>query len=81
MTTHHQTRVAVLLGSTRSGSLNRRIAEHRERGGGTLVTACAQSLHRFRTRGEPAVDLDRGLDATIGYFRKSLASGEAARLA
>ena len=34
-----------------------RIAEHRERGGGTLVTACASSLHRFRTRGEPAEDL------------------------
>ncbi|SEB28561.1 NAD(P)H-dependent FMN reductase [Nocardioides exalbidus] len=28
MTTHHQTRVAVLLGSLRAGSLNRRIAEH-----------------------------------------------------
>ena len=28
MTTHNQTRVAVLLGSYRTGSLNRRIAEH-----------------------------------------------------
>ncbi len=28
MTTDKQTRVAVLLGSTRAGSLNRRIAEH-----------------------------------------------------
>lgn len=34
-----------------------RIAEHRERGGGVLVTACASSLHRFRTRGEAAEDL------------------------
>ena len=34
-----------------------RIAEHREHGGGTLVTACASSLHRFRTRGEKAEDL------------------------
>ena len=34
-----------------------RIAEHRARGGGTLVTACAGSLHRFRSRGEPAADL------------------------
>ncbi len=34
-----------------------RIAEHREQGGGTLVTACASSLHRFRTRGEQAEDL------------------------
>jgi dimethylglycine catabolism B len=34
-----------------------RIAEHRSLGGGALVTACAASLHRFRTRGEPAIDL------------------------
>ena len=34
-----------------------RISEHRAQGGGTLVTACAESLHRFRTRGEAAVDL------------------------
>lgn len=34
-----------------------RIAEHRERGGGLLVTGCGASLHRFRTRGEPAIDL------------------------
>jgi dimethylglycine catabolism B len=34
-----------------------RITEHRSLGGGALVTACAASLHRFRTRGEPAVDL------------------------
>jgi Fe-S oxidoreductase len=34
-----------------------RIAEHRELGGGLLVTACAQSLRRFRSRGERAEDL------------------------
>lgn len=34
-----------------------RIAEHRASGGGVLVTACAESLRRFRSRGEPAVDL------------------------
>lgn len=34
-----------------------RIAEHRRLGGGRLVTACAQSLRRFRSRGEPAEDL------------------------
>jgi Fe-S oxidoreductase len=39
------------------GIADARIAEHRERGGGTLVTACASSLHRFRSRGEAAVDL------------------------
>jgi Fe-S oxidoreductase len=33
-----------------------RVEEHR-RGGGVLVTHCAQSLRRFRSRGEPAVDL------------------------
>jgi len=34
-----------------------RIAEHRDAGGGVLVTACASSLRRFRSRGERAVDL------------------------
>lgn len=34
-----------------------RIAEHRALGGGVLVTACAQSLRRFRASGEDAVDL------------------------
>jgi len=34
-----------------------RIAEHHARGGGLLVTACAASLRRFRSRGEPAEDL------------------------
>jgi Fe-S oxidoreductase len=33
-----------------------RIEEHRQRGG-VLVTHCASSLHRFRTRGERAEDL------------------------
>jgi len=34
-----------------------RIAEHRARGGGPLVTACAGSLRRFGSSGEPASDL------------------------
>ena len=34
-----------------------RIAQHREAGGGVLVTACGESLRRFRTRGENAVDI------------------------
>jgi Fe-S oxidoreductase len=34
-----------------------RIDEHRQAGGGTLVTACGESLRRFRSRGEEAVDL------------------------
>lgn len=34
-----------------------RIAEHHARGGGVLVTGCAGSLRRFRSRGEPAEDL------------------------
>lgn len=34
-----------------------RIAEHHARGGGVLVTGCAGSLRRFRSRGEPAQDL------------------------
>jgi Fe-S oxidoreductase len=46
-----------------------RIAEHRARGGGVLVTGCAGSLRRFRTRGEPAEDLvtfvARALDVSL----------------
>jgi Fe-S oxidoreductase len=34
-----------------------RVAEHHELGGGVLVTACAASLQRFRSAGEPAEDL------------------------
>jgi Fe-S oxidoreductase len=34
-----------------------RIEEHRTAGGGTLVTACGQSLRRFAASGEQAVDL------------------------
>ena len=34
-----------------------RLAEHRALGGGLLVTACAQSLRRFRASGEDATDL------------------------
>ncbi len=34
-----------------------RIAEHRDAGGGTLVTGCGESLRRYRSRGEPVQDL------------------------
>jgi Fe-S oxidoreductase len=34
-----------------------RLVEHRDKGGGPLVTACGESLRRFRSRGEEAVDL------------------------
>lgn len=34
-----------------------RLAEHQRLGGGPLVTACAQSLRRFRASGEAALDL------------------------
>ncbi|MSP26166.1 MAG: (Fe-S)-binding protein [Myxococcales bacterium] len=33
------------------------IAEHERRGAGTLVTGCAESLRRFRSRGVAAIDL------------------------
>jgi Fe-S oxidoreductase len=50
-----------------------RIADHRARGGGTLVTNCAASLRRFRDRGEPAEDLfslvERGLALEDGAAR------------
>jgi Fe-S oxidoreductase len=52
-----------------------RIAEHRALGGGALVTACAASLRRFRSRGEPALDLisliARALDAGASAARRS----------
>ena len=34
-----------------------RLAEHRALGGGAVVTACGESLRRFRSRGHEAVDL------------------------
>jgi len=34
-----------------------RLSAHERAGGGTLVTACASSLRRFRARGTPAVDI------------------------
>jgi Fe-S oxidoreductase len=34
-----------------------RVREHREAGGGTLVTSCSQSRRRLRAQGEPARDL------------------------
>jgi Fe-S oxidoreductase len=34
-----------------------RIAEHKDAGGGVLVSACGESLRRFRSRGEQVVDL------------------------
>lgn len=42
---------------TSRGIAEARVAEHRALGGGLLVTACAQSLRRFRSIGEPAEDL------------------------
>jgi Fe-S oxidoreductase len=43
--------------ATSAGIADRRIEEHRALGGGLLVTHCAQSLRRFRSRGEAAEDL------------------------
>ncbi|MEZ4439439.1 MAG: (Fe-S)-binding protein [Polyangiaceae bacterium] len=52
---------------TSAAMADARIAEHQREGGGTLVTACAESLRRFRSRGEDAQDLwqvvARALDA------------------
>lgn len=43
-----------------------RIAEHERLGGGTIVTACASSLRRFRTRGAEAVDLTSLIAKSLG---------------
>jgi Fe-S oxidoreductase len=51
-----------------------RLAQHAERGGGTLVTACASSLRRFRSRGAPVEDLvtwmARGLGIDVAPGRR-----------
>jgi Fe-S oxidoreductase len=43
-----------------------RIAAHRALGGGTLVTACASSLRRFRAQGEHAVDIATIVAQSLG---------------
>lgn len=45
---------------------DQRIADHRRAGGGVLVTHCAASLQRFRTAGEPAVDLTSLVARALG---------------
>lgn len=45
---------------------DRRIGEHREKGGGPLVTACASSLRRFRANGERAEDLIEWMARGLG---------------
>jgi hypothetical protein len=44
----------------------RRIAAHRALGGGTLVTACAASLRRFRAQAEGAVDIATIVAQSLG---------------
>lgn len=48
------------------GIAARRIAEHREKGGGALVTGCASSLRRFRASGEAAEDLVEWIARGLG---------------
>jgi Fe-S oxidoreductase len=43
--------------ATSAAIADARIGEHKARGGGLLVTACSDSLRRFRSRGEEAEDL------------------------
>lgn len=43
-----------------------RIEEHRRRGGGTIVTACASSLRRFRAQGAEAEDLVTWIGRGLG---------------
>ena len=42
---------------TSAAMADERLAEHRALGGGAVVTACGESLRRFRSRGHEAVDL------------------------
>ncbi|MEZ4220766.1 MAG: (Fe-S)-binding protein [Polyangiaceae bacterium] len=54
--------------ATSEGMARRRLEEHREAGGGLVVTACGESLARFGASGAQVMDLmtlvDRALDAT-----------------
>lgn len=47
----------VTMPETSKAIATERIAQHRIAGGGVLVTHCASSLFRFRSAGEPAIDL------------------------
>jgi dimethylglycine catabolism B len=44
----------------------RRLDDHAERGGGTIVTACASSLSRFRGEGAQTIDLSTVLARALG---------------
>ncbi len=48
-----------------------RIADHESRGGGVLVTACASSLRRFRSRGTAAEDLVTWIARGLGLASPS----------
>ncbi len=43
-----------------------RLAAHADAGGGTLVTACASSLRRFRAQGTPAMDIASVVEQSLG---------------
>jgi Fe-S oxidoreductase len=50
-----------------SGSIaDLRLAAHERHGGGTLVTACASSLRRFRAQGAAAMDIASIVEASLG---------------
>ena len=48
------------------GIARRRIAEHHEQGGGTIVTACSNSLRQFRRAGADAIDFATLLSQGVG---------------
>ncbi len=43
-----------------------RLAAHQQAGGGTLVTACASSLRRFRAQGTDAIDIASVVAQSLG---------------
>ena len=49
-----------------SGIADSRLAEHEQLGGGTLVTACASSLRRFRAQGTHAIDIASVVAQSLG---------------
>lgn len=57
---------------TSRGIADSRLAEHEEVGGGEIVTACASSLKRFRSRGAKASDLVSWIARGLRPARQSL---------
>lgn len=62
---------------TSAAMADARIAEHQRLGGGLVVTACGESLRRFRSRGEHAMDLVTVIARSLGVAPAPAAKDDA----